>query len=179
MQLDNLIKYQRIGSKFLEGVIRLMILLIVYLLFQYIIKGSLEIENVIVSIGGIMLIILTIAIISETIDYSQNYYEYLTNKNYLKVKQTENVEISAEDKEKLFDNIERQVLGKKDNWLLSKKNENSIEFQTKKKSLVNYLIEDRITIKIEEPNKLRIESAPINRVVFLDSSRNLGNILFV
>ncbi len=179
MQLDNSVKYQRIGSKFLEGIIGLTILMSLYLIFQYIAKGDFEIKHTIVSFGGIMLLFLIIAIINETIDYNQKYYEYLSNKNYLKVKQSEDIEISIEDNEKLLDNIERQILGRKNNWLLSNKNEDTIEFQTKIKSIMNYLIEDRIVIKIETSDKLRIESAPMNKFVFLDSSRNLGNILFV
>ena len=179
MGLDNLIKYQRIGSKFLEGIARIIIGVIIFLVIQYFIHGNLDLRDGLVSFGGIMFIILTIAIIDETIDYNQKYYEILSNKNYLRVRQFEELDFIVKDKSNFLDKIERQVFEKKDNWLLSEKKEDRLEFQTKKKSLLNWLIEDKIIIRIEKTNRIVIESSPINKIVFLDSSRNFGNILFV
>ncbi|MEL6865537.1 MAG: hypothetical protein AAFP19_14010 [Bacteroidota bacterium] len=179
MQLDNSVKYQRIGSKLLEGLLGIAITISFFALIQYILIGSAEIKESTLSFGGILLVILIAVIVNETIEYNQKYYEYLSNSNYLRLRQRGDMTINIANPKKLFDNLERQILERNNGWWRSKRRERSMAFQTKKGSFLNPQAGDRIIIKVEGSNQVRIESAPLNKFTFADSARNLGNIIFL
>ena len=179
MQLDISVKYQRIAYKFSEGIIRIIIVLIGCSLLGYFFDANFELKKEIMSFGGFLLFILSVLIINETIDYNQKFYEILSNTNYLKVCQLELINTKIESESKFLNKIESQILASRKNWLISKKGLGVIEFQTRKKSWFNYLLLDKVSIIIKDKNTILIKSRPLNKIEFLDSSRNLGNIQFV
>ena len=179
MNLDTSVKYRKIGHKFLAGLIRLSIVLVLYIVFQYLKSGRFEVKKDILYFEGALFLLLTGFIINEVIEYSQKYYEVLTNENYLAVKQRAVITIDTSDSNNFLNNLGKEILSSKPNWLLSEKSENFLKFQTRKKSFINYFIEDLIIIKIGNASTISLESAPVDQIVFLDSARNLNNILFL